>query len=175
MKRYSIFELADEAQKHQINLGTSPVRTIRYYINKEILDKPNIVQMGKKRVSQFDDEHLYKLKIVDYYKKQGLTLEEIRKTLEEHIFWSDFGLEHIKNFMSDIYNPNLYSKTKPITREALAYFLLKLIKNKDLDKDEVIKILRKSVVDANGKSAAEIPLLDGGLSFGSKNSDTKSS
>lgn len=48
MKRYSIFELADEAQKHQINLGTSPVRTIRYYINKEILDKPNIVQMGKK-------------------------------------------------------------------------------------------------------------------------------
>ena len=172
MKKFSIFELADEANKLQIDLGTNPVRTIRYYVSLGVLDKPRIIQTGKKRLSQFNEEHLFKLKIVDYYKKQGLTLEEIKKILNKHIFWSDFGLRYIKEHMADIYHPDLYNKTKPVTRETIAYFILKLMQNKELDGNIRHKITQKSIVDANGKPAVEIPLLDGGLTLGSENNNS---
>lgn len=123
--KYTIIELADEAIKQNISLGSNPIRTIRYYVSIGLLKKPQIAQDGKKRISYFNEEQLLKLKVIDFYKKQGLTLEEIKNKLSEKLYWSDEGVNYLKKF-SDEVPENTFIKGKPITNAEMAFFLVKI-------------------------------------------------
>ncbi len=170
----TILQLAEHAKQKNIDLGKNPVRTIRYYISIGILDKPELIQMGKRKVAVFNHNHFIKLQIIYFLKKQGRKLKEIKGILNANMYWSDFALKLIKEEMQDIYHPELYVKGKPITREEIAYFLVKLLKSKEIGKDAKGKfeILKKSFVDENDELLPELPLFDGGLSFGPENDNT---
>lgn len=164
MDEYSIHELANEAQKRGINLGTNPERTIRYYINIGLLDKPSVVQSGKKRFSVFNKEHLFRLNLINHFKKHGYTLKEIKKDLEGRVYWTDYGLKFISSFKNEIPD-HIFIKSKPITNEEMAFFTYKLLETEDIDSLQKINILCKSVVNSKGKPLKEIPLMiSGGFS-----------
>lgn len=135
-----IIEFANTASKHEIDLGTNPIRTIRYYISIGILGKPEIVQAGKKRISQFNDELLIQLKIINHLKKQGMSLHEIKDKINGMIFWSDDALKLIENYRDQI-PEDAYRRDKPITRREMAFFLAKILdeNRSHLNKEDIKK------------------------------------
>lgn len=148
-----INELANEAIKRRINLGTNPVRTIRYYINIGILQRPEIIQSGKRRSSEYNIDHLVRLNFINYYKYKGLSLQEIKNKVDEKLFWSDFSLNIIEEYRDEI-PPDAFKKDKPATREELAFFLSKKL----LSEKESLSLedLKKVLIDKDG-NYADIP------------------
>lgn len=148
-----INELANEAIKRKINLGTNPVRTIRYYINIGTLQRPEIIQSGKRRSSEYNIDHLVRLNFINYYKNKGLSLQEIKNKVDEKLFWSDFSLNIIEEYRDEI-PPDAFKKDKPATRAELAFFLSKklLSEKESLSLEELKKVL----IDKDG-NYADIP------------------
>jgi DNA-binding transcriptional MerR regulator len=65
--KYTAEQLAD--------LAGLPLRTVRYYVQEELIDPP----LGLGRGSHFDDKHLDQLKRVRLLRDAGFDLKEIRK------------------------------------------------------------------------------------------------
>jgi DNA-binding transcriptional MerR regulator len=55
------------------------VRTIRYYVNEGLLPSPQT----KGRYSAYDDDYLYRIKLIKFYKESYLPLSRIRERLDE--------------------------------------------------------------------------------------------
>lgn len=167
--KYTITELIDEIKKQEIDLGTNPIRTIRYYIAMDLLPKPEIKQEGKKRISCYNQEHLIKLKLINFHKKQNLSLNEIKEKINEHLYWSDYALRFIEQFEDEIPD-NVFKKNKTVTRYETAFFLSKLLDfaKQSRDYDKTVEILLKAFVDKNGKPIEDLKGLLGGHSIGSK-------
>ena len=68
-KQYNIDELS--------KLIDTPKRTIRYYIQLELLERPQ----GEKRGSYYTQEHLEQLLEIKKWQKEGLSLERIKELL----------------------------------------------------------------------------------------------
>jgi len=68
-KRFSIVELE--------RLTTIPVRTIRFYIQKDLLDPP----IGEKRLAYYTDKHLNRLLEIRRWSDAGFSLERIKELL----------------------------------------------------------------------------------------------
>jgi len=151
-----IIKFAEEIKKNNIDLGTNPIRTIRYYINMGILQKSQITQLGKKRISDFNEDHIIQLKIVNDLKKQGLSLDEIKDKMNQMIYWSDLALNIIEKYRKEIPD-DAFQKNKPITREEMAFFLDRFILG-----DDTLKIsiddMKEYIVDKNGRPI-EIPFV----------------
>jgi DNA-binding transcriptional MerR regulator len=54
------------------------VRTIRYYVNEGLLPPPQT----KGRYSAYDEDYLYRIRLIKYYKEAYLPLSRIRELLE---------------------------------------------------------------------------------------------
>jgi DNA-binding transcriptional MerR regulator len=160
MVTYTIIELAEEVKKRSLDLGKNPIRTIRYYISEGLLKKPKIIQSGKKRVSCFGEEHLYGLYHIDFYKKKGMTLQEIKNKMSEKIYWSDKVLQYIEKYRNDIPETNFF-KGKPITNEEVAFLFSKLMDNVKEGKHEGIDIefFKTMICDDKG-DIVQLPLID---------------
>jgi DNA-binding transcriptional MerR regulator len=78
-KRYSIKELSA--------LTDLPARTIRYYIQEGIVDKPE----GQFRGAYYTDRHLRQLATVKKYRDAGVSLERIAQILHEERSGEPFG------------------------------------------------------------------------------------
>ncbi|MCL6448111.1 MAG: MerR family transcriptional regulator [Armatimonadetes bacterium] len=153
----TIFEFAEEAKKRGFNLGSNPVRTIRYYIHTGLLKRPVVKQIGKKRVSSFDAAHLSTLELIDYYKKRGLSLKEIKNKISEQLYWSDEALKFIARY-KDEFPESAFLKNEPIKREELAFFLSKYlegIKRGSIDEN----LINQAFLDKDG-NIADFPLKD---------------
>ena len=90
-KEYTLQELAEKT-------NTSP-RTIRYYISKELISPP--IRAG--RDAAYDNTHVERLEAIQRYKKQGYTLNEIKRiivtdsneiTLPEPITWQRYRISN---------------------------------------------------------------------------------
>lgn len=68
-KTYSIDELAA--------LVELPRRTVRYYIQQELVDRP----VGEKRAAHYTDSHLQQLLTIRKWQNAGLSLDRIREIL----------------------------------------------------------------------------------------------
>jgi DNA-binding transcriptional MerR regulator len=55
------------------------VRTIRYYVNEGLLPPPQT----KGRYSAYDEDYLYRIKLIKFYKESYLPLSRIRELLDE--------------------------------------------------------------------------------------------
>lgn len=55
------------------------VRTIRYYVNEGLLPSPQT----KGRYSAYDEEYLYRIKLIKFYKEAYLPLSRIRELLDD--------------------------------------------------------------------------------------------
>jgi DNA-binding transcriptional MerR regulator len=55
------------------------VRTIRYYVNEGLLPSPQT----KGRYSAYDEDYLYRIKLIKFYKESYLPLSRIRELLDE--------------------------------------------------------------------------------------------
>lgn len=167
MERLDIVELANEADKNGIALGKNPTRTIRYYISIGLLQKPSIEQSGKKRISYFHVEHLYKLKLIDFYKKKGLSLREIGELLKNKIYWTKQGLAFIEQYRNEIPEDSFLAD-KPITNGEFAFFYNKFI-NKVKSGEMDFKFLFEVFANEKGGSLGEIEMIfTGGLLVGPK-------
>ena len=102
-QEYTLQELAEKK-------NTSP-RTIRYYISKELLPPP--IRAG--RDAAYNDTHVERLETIQAYKKQGYTLNEIKRIviadgnqgkLPEPILWQRYRI-------SDYIEVNVRSDTPP--------------------------------------------------------------
>ena len=144
-----IKDFVSRANNSNIDLGSNPVRTIRYYISIGILQKPEIVQIGKKRKSYFNDEHFSQLRIINHYKKQGLSLQEIKDRINGTIFWSDEALRLIEKYRNEI-PADVFKKYKPVTREEMAFFISRFFLNEN-DSNLNIKDYSIYFVDKDGK------------------------
>jgi len=149
MDRYTIIELAEQAESLGINLGANPHRTIRYYISIGLLHKPDVVQEGKKRVSYYNQDHLNQLKIIDYLKKKKYSLKEIKKQLHKKVFLSEDGLKFIEKYRDEI-PEGAFLKGMPVNIAEVAFFMLKFLE--DFKKDLVTpESLEKFFIDEDGK------------------------
>ena len=95
----NIDEFVHIAQNQGVELGKNPARTIRYYIDLGILRRPKIEQKGKVRRAVYTEEHLVQLMLISELKNEGRSLKEIKKRINESLYWSDEGLEFIAPFI----------------------------------------------------------------------------
>lgn len=150
----NITELANEAIKRKIKLGNNPVRTIRYYTSIGILNRPEIIYCGKRRLAEYSNDHLFRLRLINYYKNKGFSLQEIKNKMDEALFWSDFSLNIIEEYRNEI-PPDSFKKDKPATRAELAFFLCKILDKKI---HLSLKEFQKVLVDKDG-NIADIPFV----------------
>jgi DNA-binding transcriptional MerR regulator len=156
----TILELTEIAKKKGFNLGGNPLRTIRYYIHTGLLKRPMVKQIGKKRVSVFEPAHLSTLGLIDYYKKRGLSLQEIKNKISEQLYWSDEVLKFIAGY-KDEFPESAFLKNEPIKRGELAFFLSKYmeeIKCGSIDKN----LINQAFLDKDG-NITDFPLENEGL------------
>ncbi len=147
----NIDEFVHIAQNQGVELGKNPARTIRYYIDLGILRRPKIEQKGKVRRAVYTEEHLVQLMLISELKNEGRSLKEIKKRINESLYWSDEGLEFIAPFIKAKKIPSdEFRKGKPITKvEILSFFLyLKELSEKG---EANLDITKKAFVDKNGE------------------------
>ncbi|NSW84441.1 MAG: MerR family transcriptional regulator [Syntrophothermus sp.] len=144
-------ELAELAVATGLDLGKNPARTIRYYIAEGLLNPPRIEYDGKIKRATYSLDHLSALKLICKYKKKGYPLNVIREKMKEPPYWTEEALEFMQPFiMANDYPQDDFSRDKPVTRGALAAFLVHFmdaVKNghKDLD------FLERAFVDKDGQ------------------------
>lgn len=56
------------------SLAGLPIRTVRFYIQKELLDRP----VGQRKAAYYTSEHVRQLLEIEKWKRAGVTLEAIR-------------------------------------------------------------------------------------------------
>jgi DNA-binding transcriptional MerR regulator len=147
----NIDELVHRAQGRGVELGKSPKRTVRYYIDLGILHRPEIEQRGKVRRNIYSEKHLVQLRLISELKKEGHSLAEIKEIINESLYWSDEGLEFMVPFIkANNIPPDEFRKGKPITKAEILVFLwnLKELKEKG---EANLDIINKAFVDKNGK------------------------
>ena len=102
-QEYTLQELAEKTN--------TPPRTIRYYISKQLLPPP--IRAG--RDAAYSSTHVERLETIQVYKKQGYTLNEIKRIviangnevkLPEPIMWQRYRI-------SDYLEVNVRSDTPP--------------------------------------------------------------
>jgi len=143
-------ELAEAAVARGLDLGKNPARTIRYYIAKGLLEPPRIEYDGKIKRAVYSPEHLSALSLICKYKKKGYPLNVIREKIKEPPYWTEEALEFMQPFiMANNYPQDAFSRDKPVTREAMAVFLVHFVDAvKNGHKD--LNFLEKAFVDKDG-------------------------
>jgi hypothetical protein len=155
----TINELIDAAAKLEINLGTNPSRTIRYYMDFGLLQRPEIKYIGKIKRSVFSEEHLVTLMMITKFKQEGCSLKEIKEIMGSVVYWTDKGLEFMAPYIKANNIPvGIFIKDEPVTMIEITAFLLHFYecnKKNEVDFD----ILDMSFTTANGNPMAYSKLL----------------
>lgn len=146
-------ELVEAATETGISLGRNPARTVRYYVARDLMPRPQINYRGKVKEAVYSSDHLAILKLIDTYKKEGYKLEAIKGKLKEPIYWSDEALEFLASIIAkNNYPSEAFQKDKPVTREAAAVFFVHFFEVASKGGVE-INLLWRAFVDKSGAPA----------------------
>lgn len=145
-----IIKITKEAEKKGIDLGSNPIRTIRYYISFGLLEKPQLEQVGKKRFLMFRNEHLMQLETINQLKKQGMSLKDIKEKINDMVFWSDYALNLIDEYREEIPEGS-FRKGKPIIRQEMAFFISRFFMDDSKERLNT-KSFKELIVDKFGQS-----------------------
>ncbi len=74
------------------SLTDTPRRTVRFYIQEELVDRP----LGAKRGAYYTRDHLEQLLTIRKWKRAGLSLERIRELLARQAATDDLPPEEIR-------------------------------------------------------------------------------
>lgn len=119
-----IRELARQAAARGIALGKNPERTIRYYTSMGLLQRPHLEGAGRTKVANYTEDHLAVLELIESYKRQGLSLGEIRDLLDQPLYWSKSALDFMEPFIeAKGYPRDAFRQDAPATRRSIAVFL----------------------------------------------------
>ena len=105
-------------------LTALPVRTIRYYIQKNLVDKP----IGARKTAKYDQQHLEQLMTVKRLSEAGLSLAAIAKVMtgsqSESVIPSDLKPGQIRALMQVHISPgvelSIDSMQSNLTKEQLS-------------------------------------------------------
>ena len=146
-------ELAAAATHEGLDLGNNPARTIRYYINKGLLEPPRIEYEGKVKRAIYSSYHLTVLHLICEYKKRGYRLEMIKDKIKEPLYWSEEALKFMRPFIAaNNYPADAFSRDRPATMEETAVFLthyLEVVKMSHQD----TRLIETAFVDRKGQPA----------------------
>lgn len=146
-------ELAEAAARKGLDLGKNPARTIRYYINRGLLEPPRIEYKGKVKRAIYSPDHLTVLRLICGYKKRGYKLEAIKDKIKEPLYWSDEALEFMRPFIAaNNYPADAFSKDRPATMEETAVFLTRYLEAVKTGREDT-SLIKKAFVDRKGQPA----------------------
>ena len=143
-------EFIEKAERLGVVFRKNPARTIRYYINLGVLGHPEIVQVGKKRVQCFNNDHLVRLQLISYYKAQGYSLAKINEHFNDQLYWTKEGIEFITPFIAERSIPDSILKSGSIVTRGSMFLLLSLLLKLNEEKKEDIPNIGMFFSDKKG-------------------------
>ncbi|MDN5327047.1 MAG: hypothetical protein PWP41_1743 [Moorella sp. (in: firmicutes)] len=146
-------ELAEAAARRGLDLGKNPARTIRYYIDRGLLEPPRIEYEGKVKRAVYSPDHLVALRIICGYKNKGYKLEAIKEKLKEPIYWSDEALEFMRPFIAaNNYPADAFSKDRPVTWGEAVIFLARFLDTVKKGREDA-SLIKRAFLDRRGQPA----------------------